>query len=399
MPHNPETEPTPEEAHEVEAAPHPDFTANPLPGREIRLTPGTLAWLFATALGVILVLAALRELVSIILLVFLAITVALGIMPTVNRLEGFRIPRVLAVLSVYVAVLGTLGLLLFFIIQPFTDEVRQLVTNAPDIARDLYSKLPPVLQAPVKPFLDVTGVLSATSSLTTTTTTSGTTSITDVLGKVDVGAVLKAITGFVGGVATIVIGFVSVVVIGFYWVMLRDKPQQIFLSVIPPTSRDYASSVLTELANKIGGYVRGELLLGLIIGVLSYIGLLILGVDYALLLAVVAAITELIPTVGPVLGAVPAIIVAFATGGIELGLKVLILYVIIQQAENNIIVPRVMGSAVDLPPILVLVAVLIWGSLFGLLGAILAVPITAVLSVLFNRVVLPYLQQRAEESG
>jgi len=406
--------------------PAPDFTSLPNPARDIHITPGTIAAIFFAALGLILFLAALRDLISIILLVLLAITVALGIMPAVDRLERLKLPRVLATLLIYVAVLGGLILLLFFTIRPVANDLQGLAQNAPNFAHQIYDKAPDFLREPLKPLLNATGLLTNTASTPTLTSTLGTITSTTTISTANglsstttvapslatgtggggsgglsdfFGPLIAALISVLGGIGTVTIGFVSVLVIAFYWVMLRDQPQRIFLTTIAPSRRAYAADVLNELASKIGGYIRGELILGLIIGGLSFAGLLLLGVKYAVVLAVLAGITELIPTIGPIIGSIPAITVGFATGGFDLGLKVLILYVVIQQLENNLIVPRVMGAAVDLPPLLVLTAVLIWGSLFGLLGAILAVPITAIFTVLFNRIVLPYLQQRAMEAG
>jgi len=137
---------------------------------------------------------------------------------------------------------------------------------------------------------------------------------------------------------------------------------------------------LTRAQNKIGMWLRGALTLGLIIGVFVYIGLTILGVKYALVLALLAAVLELIPYIGPPIAAIPAIFLAFSQAPIK-GFLTLILYVVIQQLENNILVPKVMQKAVGLNPIIGVISLGIGFKIAGILGGILAIPVATAVSV------------------
>ena len=128
--------------------------------------------------------------------------------------------------------------------------------------------------------------------------------------------------------------------------------------------------------------MQGQLILGVIIGVLVYLGLTILGVKYALLLAVLAALFELIPLFGPILSAIPAVLIALTSGGLTLALFVVGLYLIIQQFENHLIYPLVVTKVVGVPPLLVILALIIGAQLAGFLGVILAVPAATVVQEL-----------------
>lgn len=130
--------------------------------------------------------------------------------------------------------------------------------------------------------------------------------------------------------------------------------------------------------------MQGQFLLAVLIGVLTYLGLSILGIQYALVLAVIAAVFELIPLFGPILAAIPAVAIAFANGGIAIALIVVALYLIIQQFENHLIYPLVVTKVVGVPPILVILALLIGAKLAGVLGMLLAVPVAAAFQELFT---------------
>ncbi|MBU4332000.1 AI-2E family transporter, partial [Patescibacteria group bacterium] len=137
------------------------------------------------------------------------------------------------------------------------------------------------------------------------------------------------------------------------------------------------------MQKKIGSWLRGQVILMIIIGILSYIGLLILGVRYALLLALFAGLMEIIPYIGPIFGAVPAVFIALTQSPIK-GLLVIVLYLIIQQLENNLIVPKIMKRAVGLNPIVVILVILIGGKIAGIVGALIAVPVATAFSVMLK---------------
>ena len=149
---------------------------------------------------------------------------------------------------------------------------------------------------------------------------------------------------------------------------------------IPVKYQPYSTNLINRIQEKLGLWIRGQLILCLIIFSMSWLGLSLLGVKYALVLAVFAGVTEFIPYLGPFLGAIPAVFVGF-TQAPYLGLLVIGLYIIIQQAENLFIVPMVMKRAVGLNPVVVIIAMLIGGTMAGILGILIAIPVATAISV------------------
>ena len=154
-------------------------------------------------------------------------------------------------------------------------------------------------------------------------------------------------------------------------------------SVTPSAYQPYLVQMMRRLKAKLGSWLRGQLLLMLIIGVLVYIGLKLLGAEYALVLALWAGLTEIIPYVGPILGAIPAIFLAFSDSPLQ-ALLVAALYLVVQQLENNLIVPMVMKRTVGLNPVVSIVAIAIGAKLGGVIGAVLAIPLVVSLGVFLS---------------
>ena len=170
------------------------------------------------------------------------------------------------------------------------------------------------------------------------------------------------------------------------WYLLHDR-EKIIESVLLPIRKSYFRRrlfyVLYRLEEELGKWAQGQILLMLIIGIFIYLGLWILGVKYALSLAVIAGVLEVVPTFGPLLSSIPAIFVALVSGGPIKALWVALLYYLIQQIENSFLVPRVMGSVVGVHPFFVILAIMTGQALFGTLGAVLAVPIYVFINTLF----------------
>src|SRR3989344_5121790 len=176
---------------------------------------------------------------------------------------------------------------------------------------------------------------------------------------------------------------VLVLVISFYLAVEERGIENLLRVIIPREHEKYAISLWKRTQEKIGLWLQGQLILGIIVGVLVYLGLSILQVPYATTLAALAALLEIIPIFGPIMAAIPAAIIAFSVTP-TLGLMVIGLYIIIQQFENHLIYPLVVTKIVGIPPIIVIVAILVGGELAGIIGFLLAVPLTTVLVELFN---------------
>lgn len=195
----------------------------------------------------------------------------------------------------------------------------------------------------------------------------------DVLTNIS-GNLVQSISSIFGGL----LSFVLIIVISFY-LAVQEKGIEEFLRLITPIQHErYVISLWKRSQRKIGRWMQGQLLLGLIVGVLVYLGLTILGVKYALFLAVLAALFEIIPVFGPILAAIPAVIFGFLDS-LSLGFMVLGLYVIIQQFENHLIYPLVVRKVVGVSPIVVIISLIVGAKLAGFLGILLAVPVAAAL--------------------
>lgn len=340
--------------------------------REIRITP--MSFLLGAGVVLLAVFIAIiaTRIVSVLVLLFLGILLAESIRPIANKLQTWRIPRGAAVLIVYLLlalVLTGLGLIL---VPPLVVQVRAVEDISTDVIDWVQETVPPLYQISVNLGFD-----DQVRELGTTLTTT----ITQFIGTLAV--VPFQILGFLFGI-------VSVLVIGFFWMSATEKFDRSVIALLPPKRAAEMRSLAAELSQRAGGWVRGQVILMVFIGTVTFVGLFVLQVPYPVALATWASLMEIIPIIGPFLGAIPAILVAFQVSP-WLALATAILYVIVQQLENNILVPKIMERAVGLHPILVMVGVLAGGVLYGILGIVIAVPLVAAMQVLAMRLVLPWL--------
>jgi predicted PurR-regulated permease PerM len=180
--------------------------------------------------------------------------------------------------------------------------------------------------------------------------------------------------------AQVLISFLSVFVLAFYWLVERAAIKRVLLRRVPVHRARDVNTVWLEIEEKLGGWVRGQLVLMLAIGVMAGLGYSVIGLPNAALLAVAAALFEIVPMLGPVLAFAPAVLVALAVDPSK-ALLVLVFALVIQQFESNVLVPRVMREAVGVSPLTVVLGILIGSALYGLPGAFLAVPIAGAVQV------------------
>ena len=178
--------------------------------------------------------------------------------------------------------------------------------------------------------------------------------------------------------------FIAIFVLAFYWTLNSDRLNYSLVLRIPEARRESARALIVEMEDKVGAFFRGQLILCAFVGVLQLAAYLLIGLPYALVLALIAFVCEAIPMVGPTLGAVPAFIIALAVAP-EKAVFVIISTLVIQQVENNILTPRVMDRAVGVTGIVVILSIMGFSVLFGFVGALLAIPLAAILQILLNR--------------
>ncbi len=328
--------------------------------RPQRLVLLGVAAVFGTGLGLI-VLYRVRE---VLILAFVAWILAAALRPAVDLL-GRRVPRALAIGLVYLAVLTLFVGLMLLVVPPLAREMINLSRQLPaHLAR---------LQADVGLvqgwFVEHGLALDVGDSLRQALEMAG-----EGLG----GLLLVPLAA-----VRLTISFFAVVVISFYWLLLRASILDWAMSFVPDASRGRARSVFEEAEGHMGAYVRGLVFLGFVVGALTLTGLTLLGVPFALALAVLAGILELLPNIGPVISAVPAVILALTLSPLH-ALAAAGLYTVVQQLENYLLVPKVQEKAVGLNPLAILMAVLLGGTLAGIVGALLAVPVAALVNLLIK---------------
>jgi len=330
----------------------------------IKISSSTI---IATILFVLLV-AFLFFMKDLVLVVLTAVVIAAAIEPATKWFIKYKVPRVIAVLFVY-AFIATLFFGIFYSFIPvLIDETSNFLSTLPSYINSL----------------DLSNGLTDKSFFGSSNSIAEQFSIRDtVLG---IQSSLTNISGGVVSAVSIVFGglfsFVLIIVLSFYF-SAQESGINNFLRVITPVKHQkYVLSLWKRSQIKIGRWMQGQIILALIIGVLVYLGLTILGVKYALLLAVIAAVFELIPVFGPILAAIPAVAFSFIDGGVTLALFVIGLYLIIQQFENHLIYPLVVTKVVGVPPLLVILGLVVGAKLAGFLGIILAVPIATIIQEL-----------------
>lgn len=288
------------------------------------------------------------QILDIILLLFVSFIFMSALAPLVDKLVEWRIPKVAAVLLILISIIAILTSLLTIGLAPFIAQTSSLILRLDEAIAGL-SQIIQIDQSVIQ----------------------------DQLSKLS-----GEIVSITVNVFKDFISFVSVLVITIYMLLDKVKIEE-YLTSFFGTRQEKARGILRMIEEKLGAWLRGQLVLSLAVGALVYIGLLILGVDYALPLAILAAFLEVIPVIGPIISALPAILIALTVSPI-LAAFVTGLYFAIQQLEGHLIVPQVMKRAVGLNPILVILAISVGGRLLGIGGALLAVPIAVVIQLVIQ---------------
>lgn len=311
------------------------------------------------------------------LTIYVSALFATGLAPLVQTIERQRIrvishkrlPRPAAILVIYAAVIGALAALVAAVVPPMIEQLEQFWQQLPTYIEQAQLKL--ASWGWIAPEASVQEIVKQAPS--------GSGNI--------VGVVLSTAWGFVGGL----FGLVSILLLTFYFLVESSDIFDLFVRLFPAEHRARVHEVSARVGDKISAWLGGQLLLGLIIGSMSALGFFVMGVPYFFVLGVIAGIGEMIPMVGPLLSAVPAVGVALTVSpGLALGVAGYCLA--LQMVENNVLVPKVMGQTVGLSAVTVIVALAIGSELLGFVGALLAVPTAAIVQVLVEEL---YLSEKA----
>ncbi len=349
----------------------------------VNITSGTI---LRTLLFILLfiILYFFRDLVLIILT---AVVLASAIEPITKWFMKYKIPRVLAVILIYISFFIFCAGIFIIFLPVVLDEIFAFIVMLPNYinAIELWN---PIAQSG---FLSPTTVEGLSSGFSVADLIVG---VRDVVTNT-FSSFWQTINNIFGGLFS----FILILVFSFYFAV-QEAGITSFLRIITPLKHEeYVIDLWRRSQLKIGLWMQGQLLLAVLIGTFVYLGLMILGIKYALLLAILSAFAELIPLFGPILAAIPAILIAFADGGLTMGLLVLGFFVIIQQFENHLIYPLVVKKVVGVPPLMVILALMVGAQLAGFLGILIAVPIAAVLMEFFSDIEKDKKKQLAKESG
>lgn len=327
----------------------------------ISITTGTIV----TAFGIGLLVWLFFYLKDLVLIILTAIVLASALEPAVRWFMRQGAHRILAVALVYGLIFGTIFAIAYAFFPPLLKEAGAFSAQLPQYLQAI--NLDDVLNSPiVNSAREVVGTVPTFQEYIT--------NIQNIFTSTSAGA-FRALAGIFGGV----ISFVLIVVLSIYFAV-QDTGVDDFLHIVLPVEHQrYGVDLWRRSQRKIGLWMQGQVLLSLIASVLAYLWLTILGVPYSFLLAVFAALAELIPVFGTYIAAAPAAVIGFSVGGAPMALAVIGGFVIINQLEAHLIYPLVVKKVIGIPPLLVIVALLAGGQLAGFLGVLLSVPIAAAL--------------------
>ena len=318
-------------------------------------------------------------------MLFIAIVLGTAIRPAVQWLNRRGVPRPAGVMLMYLLILLVLVVFILLVIPLITREAAQIAANVPDYYQGLRSamigsssRLIRILgfQLPPQLFFFLQQEQSGGETLDRVTQ-----------------SFLVA-----GLIARSLFVALAVFLLGFYWTLDSERVIRTLLLLFPRKRREDTRELIAEVESRLGNFIRGQSILVLAVGILSLVAYLIIGLPYALVLALFAGIMEAVPIIGPTLGAIPAVFVALTLDSSKI-VWVVLATVVIQGLENYLLVPRVMGKSVGVSPFVIILSLAAFTSLIGLPGALLAIPMAAILQIVLDRLVFSEPVEEKNVSG
>ncbi len=303
---------------------------------------------------------ALYYLREVFVILFLALIISSALDAPITYLEKKKIPRIIGTLLIFLAIVGVLAAILYVVVPIALVEFKGLFTG---FEKSSLSSLRTSLGISKQTIKSIEANLG---------------DFTDALFSGSA-SFLELITRIFGGIVFLV----SVFILSFYLSVSRDGVEKFLRAVLPLSWEEYVIDVYLRVRKKMGLWLQGQLVLSLAVGATTFIGLLILGVDYSLFLGIMAGILEMVPIVGPVFTGVLAFLVAISQSW-ALGVSVIVLFVIIQQMESHLLVPVVMRKTIGLHPVVVVLSLLAGSQLAGFVGLVLSVPSAVIIEELIE---------------
>lgn len=318
------------------------------------------------AILVVLGFVLLYLLSDVVVIVLFSIVIASAVSPFVTWFQKMGVPRIFGVLTLYFLVLAAVVVVSSLVLPSVLSELSNMSAFIPKITSQLTNSLDTVQQGAPKYFDFVSEIQNIVEVLS------------GYLQQFSQSALNLAIGAFGG-----LFSFVAIVVISFYLSVMKNGIQNFLAAIVPERYEEYITDLWRRVEIKVGLWLQGQLLLALVVGLMVFVGLTLLKVKFALVFAILAMLLEIVPIAGPVLAAIPAILMAFIQSP-SLGLWVLIMWVVIQQVENHLLVPLVLGKTTGLNPVVVILAILIGAQLAGIVGALLGVPVATIIAELLD---------------
>jgi len=326
----------------------------------IEFSFNTLFWV----LGIILSLWLVIQIREILVSVLLAFILAMAVAPLVDLLQKRKIPRALSISLIYLIIIAVMVLVFRLIIPPVINQLGGIYQNRLGYVDTISGYFGPVA-ANIK--INMLSAFDKIGSTISTTNFSG---------------IFSSAKGvFIGLIDTIL-----VFVLSFYFLLSKKGPENIIIAYVPKKHQKRTTVIYKKISQKMSYWLRGQVFLGLIIFVVNWVGLSILGVKYALTLAIISGILEVLPVIGPWIAGILAVTVALTVSPF-LAIIVAAWFVLVQQLENHIIVPQVMRKSLGLNPIVVILAILIGGNLLGIIGILISVPVASAVGILLEEFV------------
>ena len=346
------------------------------------LTPQTLDSSWKILLSIVLIFLIFSyiihfvERIGVIFLIIIgAIFFAYLVYPIVKWLNT-KLPLIISILLVYAVIAGLIVVGLIYLIPAVTSEVTTLMHDWPSIQQKIVAwvESPNNKLLSHAPLQVRNEIAQAPRAIVSWLQTHGAAAIGNAF------MVLVGTVAFIGAC-------IAIPVLGAYLLYDSETFKRFFIGFIPARRREATLELLGELERVIGGFIRGQLLVGLSVGILIAVGLTLVGEPYAILIGAIAGALDLIPYIGPVIAAIPAFTIAFIAGGFPLALKVAIVFVLANQAEGHVIAPNIVSRTIQLSPSAVVIAILIGGELYGVIGMFIAVPVAGIIRVLLLHVI------------
>ncbi|MFH0804340.1 MAG: AI-2E family transporter [Candidatus Zambryskibacteria bacterium] len=337
----------------------------------IQISSGTII----KAVLIALAFAVFYYLRDVVLVVLLAVIIASAIEPGTQWFLRRRVPRILAVLLIYFVAVMVLVMMFYFLFLPLLNQSATFLSTLPGYLGELQVWNP----------LQNNELLSSSPAIQGF---SKTFSLSQIVEQINT-TVSSFSEGFFSTASTVfggILSFLLVIVLSFYLSVESDGVSNFLRIVTPAKNEKYILGLWKRSQHKIGLWMQGQVVLAVIIAILVFLGLTLLRVDNALLLAVLAGMFEIIPLFGPILAAIPAVTLALVTGGMAPALLVVGLYIIIHQFENQLIYPLVVRKIVGVPPLISILALIVGFKLAGFVGLLISVPLATMLIEFLNDV-------------